>query len=156
MGLDMYLYAGRSVSKSSWGTEESEVIFNKIKEAVDPTNALPEQDGYAFMNVTVKVGYWRKENAIHNWFVQNIQDGEDDCKPYYVSRESLTELKSLCEQVLADQSLAETLIPTGEGFFFGGTEYDEWYFTGLTDTIKIIDACLNMPEAWDFEYQSSW
>jgi hypothetical protein len=24
------------------------------------------------------VGYWRKANAIHRWFVEHVQDGNDD------------------------------------------------------------------------------
>ena len=26
-----------------------------------------------------EVGYWRKANAIHGWFVRNVQNGKDDC-----------------------------------------------------------------------------
>ena len=43
----------------------------------------------------VKVAYWRKANAIHGWFVDNIQDGVDDQNEYYVSKEKLEELKKL-------------------------------------------------------------
>ena len=32
----------------------------------------------------VEVAYWRKANAIHGWFVYNIQDGVDDQNEYYV------------------------------------------------------------------------
>ena len=31
-----------------------------------------------------EAGYWRKANAIHRWFVENVQKGEDDCRDYYV------------------------------------------------------------------------
>jgi hypothetical protein len=107
--------------------------------------------------VTVQVGYWRKENAIHKWFVDNVQDGEDNCAEYFVGREQLEELKELCEKVLADHSLAEELLPTQEGFFFGSTEFDEWYFTGLRDTVEIVKLCLSPEyENWEFTYQSSW
>ena len=27
-----------------------------------------------------EVAYWRKFNALHNWFVQNCQDGVDECQ----------------------------------------------------------------------------
>ena len=39
-----------------------------------------------------ETGYWRKANHIHQWFVENIQDGNDDCREYYVPRERLKEL----------------------------------------------------------------
>lgn len=108
--------------------------------------------------VSVQVGYWRKENAIHRWFVDNVQDGEDNCAEYFVSREKLQELKELCEKVLADNSLADEELPTADGFFFGSTDYDEWYFSGLRDTVEIVNTVLSSPEYenWEFYYQSSW
>lgn len=42
------------------------------------------------------VGYWRKANQIHKWFVDNVQDGNDDCKSYYVSTEDLEKLLNIC------------------------------------------------------------
>ena len=38
------------------------------------------------------MGYWRKANAVHNWFVDNVQDGNDGCKHYWVSKEDLQKL----------------------------------------------------------------
>jgi hypothetical protein len=88
--------------------------------------------------------------------VQSIQKGEDDCKRYYVDRADLRELKELCEKVLADNSLAEELLPPTGGFFFGSTDLDEYYFTDLRNTIEIIDHALALPDNWMIEYQSSW
>ncbi len=42
-------------------------------------------------------GYWRKANGIHAWFVQNVQEGEDDCKEYYVSQSKLEKYKKTRE-----------------------------------------------------------
>jgi hypothetical protein len=102
------------------------------------------------------VGQWRKSNQIHKYFVDNCQDGRDDCREYYADREKLAELLSLCKQVLADKSKAEELLPTQEGFFFGDTEYDQWYYSDLTDTVEILENCLKMSNDWEFYYQSSW
>jgi hypothetical protein len=86
-----------------------------------------------------------------------VQEGEDDCKEYYVSREKLEELKNLCEQVLANRSLAAELLPSISGFFFGGTEYDDWYFSDLELTVEIVNDTLLLSEKdWNFYYQSSW
>ena len=38
-----------------------------------------------------EVGYWRKANQIHKWFVDNVQDGVDDCGEYKVTKEQLIE-----------------------------------------------------------------
>lgn len=42
---------------------------------------------------------WRKANQIHAWFVDNVQDGVDDCGSYIVSENILEELLSVCKQV---------------------------------------------------------
>jgi hypothetical protein len=108
------------------------------------------------MYVEVCVGYWRKSNQIHQWFVDNCQGGVDDCREAHVSREQLVELRNLCEQVLLAPATASKALPTTSGFFFGSTEYDEYYFSDLKDTIKIIDRALSVPQEWDFTYSSSW
>ena len=42
------------------------------------------------------------------------------------------------------------------GFFFGNTDYDEWYVADIRDTLVIVDKCLAMDQAWEFTYRSSW
>lgn len=113
---------------------------------------------FANRSIEEHVGYWRKANQIHNWFVENVQGGEDDCGSYVVSEEQLEELKSLCEQVLEDHSLAGELLPTCSGFFFGDTEYDEWYFNDLQNTLKIINEVLYSTDFTNQQivYSASW
>ena len=148
MGLDMYLNAKIYLSKYDDKEDKREQIYTLFPEMFESGNL-------EYVKVAFEVGYWRKANHIHKWFVDNCQD-EDDCKPYYVSREQLKALRKLCEEILKDSTLAEVYLPTQEGFFFGSEEYGEWYFDDLKDTIKIIDKCLKLPEEWEFEYQSSW
>lgn len=62
------------------------------------------------------VGYWRKTNHIHNWFVQNVQNGEDDCDTYIVSREKLIELRDACQQVLDIAKMKNGTLQTGIRF----------------------------------------
>jgi hypothetical protein len=57
---------------------------------------------------------------------------------------------------LKEKDKAEALLPTQSGFFFGSTEFDEWYWQDVTSTIEIIDKCLKMDDTWSFKYQSSW
>ena len=40
--------------------------------------------------------------------------------------------------VLEDSSVAEELLPTQSGFFFGSTFYDEWYVEDLKETVEKI------------------
>jgi hypothetical protein len=108
--------------------------------------------------VTAQAGYWRKANAIHKWFVDNVQRGEDDCMSYHVSAEQLTELRDTCVKVLNDRSLANELLPPAEGFFFGCTGIDEFYFEDLRYTVGMINAELARPDfdQYEYSYQSSW
>jgi hypothetical protein len=50
--------------------------------------------------------------------------------------------------------LAESLLPSASGFFFGATDYDEWYYNDITNTIKILEDAL--VDGDDFYYTSSW
>lgn len=105
----------------------------------------------------VEVGYWRKANQIHQWFVQNVQNGVDECEKHSVTKEQLLELREACSAVLMDKDKAAYILPTQGGFFFGSTDYDEWYLGDLEETIKIIDrATALIDEGWDITYQSSW
>ncbi len=152
MGLDMYLYKKNYIWQGEWVKPEAkqEVIVKKGGE-VDST-IKPERVKY----VVEEVAYWRKANQIHKWFVDNVQGGEDNCGNYWVSREKLEELLDLCKQVKVDNSKAEELLPSQSGFFFGGTEYDEWYYNDIDNTIQMLEEVLSDKSADEFEYNSSW
>ncbi len=85
----------------------------------------------------VELGYWRKANAVHNWFVENCQDGIDDCNRYFVTKEQIKELLSICEKIKAEPYKTH-LLPTVDGFFFGSTDYDDRYYYDIDLTIQIL------------------
>lgn len=151
MGLDMYLTARRYLHK--YPEDHPDVqIANQIKKQFAE---LP--DHAEFNTISVEFGYWRKANAIHNWFVQNTQDGEDNCQESWLSRENLQKLLDTVNKVLADMSLAPELLPTTSGFFFGNTEYNEWYWRDIEKTKKILENALDPKmNEWDFYYRASW
>lgn len=105
--------------------------------------------------IVEQVGYWRKANAIHKWFVDNCQEGEDDCKRYYVERDTLKKLLELCQKVKKEKGKATELLPPTSGFFFGSTNVDEEYWDDIKSTIKILKEALEEKEG-DFYYRSSW
>lgn len=154
MGLDMFLYASKYTSPAEWRPEDERKKFNDILKAIDGEKFVDTD--LPSIVVDLKVGYWRKANQIHQWFVDNVQNGEDNCAEYYVDRDKLKELRELCELALKDKSKAEELLPTQAGFFFGSTEIDEWYWQDVNLTVEIINKCLEMPDTWTFKYQSSW
>lgn len=151
MGLDMYLTKRTYVKNWShmMDTEKHSVTVTRGGKPVEQID--PERISYIIQDV----GYWRKANAIHQWFVENVQGGEDNCREHYANNEKLRELLDLVEQVLADRSMAGELLPTQAGFFFGSTEYDDDYFVDLERTRDILTEALK-DEAGDYQYQSSW
>lgn len=58
--------------------------------------------------------YWRKANMIHKWFVDNVQDGNDNCEFYLVSKEKIEELKNICNEILKNINLIDGKIVNGE------------------------------------------
>lgn len=154
MGLDMYLSAKKYMSKY-FDAADSE----KINAINDIFGIAGEEDGdYGAQEVTFRVAYWRKANAIHQWFVANVQDGVDNCDEYFIPREKLQELMELCEAIIADPKKAKAELPTAAGFFFGSTEYDQYYIQDLQYTVERINKILTDPalSKVDFYYQSSW
>jgi len=140
MGLDMYL-------------EKHTYIW---KHGGRPTLTLdyPGVDPERVTIIQENIGCWRKANAIHKWFVDNVQDGVDECQTASVTKEQLQQLLNIVKQVQADHTLASALLPTESGFFFGDTEYGEYYFEDLDSTHSIIETALG--EEGDFFYHSSW
>jgi len=141
MGLDMYLNAKKYI-----GSDE-------------PVNVDGVEAGsMRLKGVTYEGMYWRKANQIHNWFVDRVQDGKDDCGEYYVDKEVLADLMNVCGEVIADPSKAEELLPSSSGFFFGSTDYDEWYWENVKRTHEELKELLKLDLGyeWSFTYQSSW
>ena len=165
MGLDMYLSARKYVNKIDWAKLDraGEVDYdsatfpqyNEIVQAAGLQDVQQNNEIYG-ANVSVNCAYWRKVNAVHNWFVNNVQKGEDDCGEYYVSQDKLLELLQTCKNALAKRDPQE-LMPQA-GFFFGSYDIDEYYWSGIKHTVKQIERLTNL-EDFDnlsFYYQSSW
>lgn len=150
MGLDMYLMAEHYVSEFE---DRGKLLMKAIQASVG--DGLGE---FRPKNVSFELAYWRKANAIHGWFVENVQDGVDECQSSYVPLESLQKLRELCEKILDNFALAPELLPVTKGFFFGGTEYDESYEDDLRKTVAILDKILSNPNAkhWWITYRASW
>jgi hypothetical protein len=147
MGLDMYLSAKRYIGQYRDADRDDPIVAD-----IDKLD-LP----FRVTEVIMLVKYWRKANAIHNWFVVNVQAGKDNCKEYYVSRDQLTELLALCLSVKDDPSKAEELLPTKSGFFFGDIEYDAGYFQDIDETIEALEKALKAnTDTLDFYYEASW
>ena len=165
MGLDMYLHAKKYVEKVNWdkldrdndiGLDSPEVVNPLWKDIVEISGLSDVATDIYGVHVEVTCAYWRKSNQIHKWFVDNVQGGNDNCGEYYVSHDKLKELLTTCQQALFNKD--PNLLPPQEGFFFGGTDIDEWYWHDIKETIKKIKRVLELSEMskLSFYYTSSW
>ena len=188
MGLDMYL----SRKKFIGANYEHRKIIGSIN--IKQDNKVIPIDFKKVSYIEEAVGYWRKANGIHKYFVDKCQDGVNDCKQYYVSTDVLKELLNICKTIkekvimkkgkiktgmrmtengwepimkegkyISNPEICEKLLPTEDGYFFGSTEYDEYYMQDIEYTIKLLeelleeDKKLQEQEVWcDYCYQSSW
>lgn len=218
MGLDMYLNKSKRIHDATveeivridqyldwkdqnnrctlleWcGIQEDEI--NKdlaslyVNEFQIKYDAWDDEKKYVHKSIIASLGYWRKANHIHKWFVDNVQNSIDDCSTYEVSKDQLEELLALCKHVIKNSQLiegqvkngeifkngewvscyekgyviennlmAKTLLPTQSGFFFGSTEYDQWYLEDIQYTVSVLEEVLNDTD-FDQEvvmYRSSW
>ncbi len=108
-------------------------------------------------SVVEEVMYWRKFNALHKWFVDNIQEGVDDCKESFVDESDLKMLLETLTYVLENKDTAETILPTAQGFFFGSDDIDEYYWEEVKSTIiQLKDLLEEDNKGASFYYRSSW
>ena len=133
MGLDMYLYRKSYVHSGDYYNSEQ-------KEEIQMTRGGKEVDTSKIRFIVEEVGYWRKANHIHKWFVENVQKEVDDCGEYKVEEDQLANLLETCKEILEDGNKAPELLPTTSGFFFGATDYDEYYFDDIQNTVDIIES----------------
>jgi len=172
MGLDMYL--NRITSVQSYWLEGTKLQEAGLKPKVILED-FPHIDPEQLTRIVESVGVWRKCNAIHNWFVENVQNGEDDCGEYELSVVQLEELFKICEDIWRfyetnsnnhgqpnekAKQFAEENLPNTEGFFFGSQEYNKDYFEWqIKPTIDMLKPIIeNKPDLffhW-YTYQSSW
>lgn len=101
-----------------------------------------------------EVGYWRKANQIREWFVNHLDDFNDEGDTK-ITEENCEDLLETCKEVLADHDKAPELLPTSIGFFFGSQEYDEYYFEDLADTVEILENVLKSTD-WDMDEVVYW
>jgi hypothetical protein len=150
MGLDMYLDAKRCVAPCDPRTEPMRRVIGAAVGFMPPKEK-PGQDASLLevSGVTVRVGYWRKFNALHQWFVNNVQEGHDDCRPAFVSVDTLIELEEQLEQVGDD--------PASASEYFTA-DIDETLEEGEVDyTLKVLHHAKRLQQqGWDIYYRASW
>lgn len=179
-------------------------LYTNSKKVCQEVNDMTDEWERDFQTPRGIAIQWRKANAVHKWFVDNVQYGKDDCGLYEVDVNDLARLHDTCKKVLestelvdaeiengktyhkgelvpimekgqklADPTVARELLPTQDGFFFGNTDYDQWYWWNLQFTVEKLGKLMEnlMPsdrDRWNvvhvdepdwyvkFYYHSSW
>jgi hypothetical protein len=184
------MYAARRIYTQNWDHQPVEERYSvQLSRGGKPVKGIASEE---ISYVEQVVMYWRKANHIHGWFVDNVQNGDDNCQTYDVSQGDLIKLFDVCEKILEasvlvdgeivasttydkdhpegidkrepgkviqDATVAENLLPTREGFFFGSTEYDEDYLEDVKSTRDWIVRMVGEHEEGvpgTITYSSSW
>ena len=152
MGLDMYLHKKTYVKNWDFMKDSEKHDVTVMQNGKICEDIKKERISY----IIEEVAYWRKANQIHKWFVDNTQGGKDECRESYVMKSQLETLLNLCRECLEYPHKAPKLLPTEEGFFFGSTAYDEFYFRDLKETEKMLSELLKEESHDGFFYSASW
>ena len=85
-----------------------------------------------------------------------------NCEYKEITREELEDLQDKCTRLAIitphklsdpdseeveydddDIALAQRLLPTCSGFFYGSTDYDEWYFSDVKEVLEWVNGVLD-------------
>ena len=137
--LKYFYYPQYSLNKIGVG---GHYVNGKYEITIEPTTDIFNEE---IVNEIIEksyaphIAYWRKVNFIYHYFdSMGLLDHDSECA--WADREELEDILSRCEKVLKEKDL--TLLPTQSGFFFGNTDYDEWYFYDVKDTKKKLKKVL--------------
>lgn len=153
MGLDMYLYKcprcddltpsemceiaqihEDRIRVANGGTEYHAGCPSVPQETIDrliagATVSYREWDSnhrWPCSSLMQEVGYWRKANAIHRYFVDAVQDGEDDCRCHNeVTPEILEDLRDRCKRIIESTAVINDNIVRGMHYDFSSESWQE-------------------------------
>ncbi len=149
MKLDMFLEARRSVALGDAALASTcKAIGDAIDHVVPMTKPVNDPVISELSAVVVRLGYWCKFWSMHDWFVNNLQEGNDDNRPVRVGNSALEELEEALEQVGNDPLPGNESFGEAGGNRVSGSE--------LAYTRKVIAAARQLQRSgWDIYYRSS-
>lgn len=159
MGLDMYIF---KVNKTAHSIKELGDLDRNPKPgdaaiaAFEPLNQPYADSAPDHYTIFQEVAYWRKFNALHQWFVTNVQLGVDNCSLYELDQDVLRSCLDVLEETFYKKN--PVILPPTQGFFFGSSEVDDYYWNKVEESIQTISHLIDNTD-WATErlfYQSSW
>jgi len=158
MGLDMFIYKVKKtdhtikeLSDLNIDPKEDDPAFAEFLPLHTPFDTMPD-----YKSIFKQVAYWRKFNALHQWFVTHVQLGIDNCGLYELDQDVLRSCHDVLEEAFYKKN--HYILPPTQGFFWGSTEIDDYYWNNVEESIQTISHLIDDTD-WATErlfYQSSW
>ena len=155
MGLDMYLNKKTYIKR--WEHTPKESVYHVTIDREKGHRIKTERVTF----IEEELMYWRKANHIHAFFIDRCGDegGYHNCREMHVDTETITDLINKLKKVVKakDDSVSNELLPTAPGFFWGATEYDEYYYEECERTLNELSDLVDSGDAdCDLYYEASW
>lgn len=160
MGLDIYIHKRKRVEKQPTIEELKEglasslmLIKNVEMFDADYINEFIEYQQDKF-GMDKEVGYFRKVNFLYAYFQDRLED--EGCE---VTKEDLNDIIAKCKEVLEkhDEETSKKLLPTCDGFFFGSTDYDDYYYADVQNVMdKATEILANLHKDEELSIYFSW
>jgi len=180
MGLDMYLYKKTFVG--TFGDEEQIKITGKRTEDIKPERISYIIENVGYWRKANQIHDWFDKNLET---ADGIENGADNYVSIDTLKQLLEVCKIVKEgsvmvkgkitngyrgtkdgwepilengEYIQNPELAQKMLPTSDGFFFGSTDYDQYYMYEVEETIKIIEEILKEdPEGYgSYYYNADW
>ena len=161
MGLDIYFH---KTKRTEWNEVKSKIdAFNELPE--EEQTKQYESETYPTKNFDPdEIGYFRKVNFLMEFFHY-----EGNCEYQEIAKSELEALQDACleiskmkpsqvvyvkaehqwdkdrvETVLSetDKARCAEILPTQSGFFFGNTDYNQWYLDDVKDVLAWVTGVL--------------
>lgn len=166
MGLDIYFYSRKMELENVEELHKAEERIEEIYSIEDAGQFQAHRAELEELRLKVKemysrtqVAYFRKVNFLMPFF-----NYEGNCEYVEIERTKVEELVDTCKEILdlnkkSGEDFTEYCIgkwkkdakaklPTTSGFFFGSTEYDEYY---LLDVQEVYDTFKNVLDTFDWD-----
>ena len=143
MGLDITFYKAKRLKDNETKERLEEIrkeLATEYLKSIDERNSklINElEDEKEKINPWNEVAYFRKVNFLIPFFGY-----EENCSNIEIDKYQVEDLIEACKEVLANHDKASFLLPTQAGFFFGSTDYDDWYFDDVQNVKEKFEEVL--------------
>lgn len=183
MGLDMYLERKTYVKR--WEHQAAGEKFSVIVKRggktypnIDPAKVSYVTEEIAYWRKANQIHKWFTDNcAQEDWHGEGVYVSQSQLKELLSLCEQVIAGSKMVKgkvqngsrgtekgwepimedgMYIEDDTLARELLPTESGFFFGSTNYDQYYMDDLINTVKMLKPYVDEGEGGEFEYSASW